>query len=143
MREIKFRAWEKTKCKMVDMFKISPLALSDAMNTQLAMLGIQGLFLPLGMPELVLMQYTGLKDSKGVEIYEGDIVEYYRKTYSNIGEVVYSNNHASYQISTTNKYMVPIRIGFSGLYGENDEILVKIIGNLYENPELLPKPGKE
>ena len=141
MRAIKFRAWD--GFEMIYFFCLSATGVIFLLTDPLGFKRTTPTRVFQTDSNYILMQYTGLKDSKGVEIYEGDIVEYYRKTYSNIGEVVYSNNHASYQISTTNKYMVPIRIGFSGLYGENDEILVKIIGNLYENPELLPKPGKE
>ena len=125
MRELKFRGWYKTEGKMVDMFKISPLALNDAMNTQLAMLDIQGLFLPLGMPELVLMQFTGLLDKSGKEIYEGDVV----KEGGRLSTVRFSKSYARFELETPTG-----RAGLYGFYGE-------IIGNVYENPELLIQRG--
>ncbi len=46
MREIKFRAWNESDSKMVDLQKVTPLALSESMNSQLAMQGKSGLFIP-------------------------------------------------------------------------------------------------
>jgi len=62
MREIKFRAWNVATKVMVDLKKITPLALNIDTN---------GLFIPFsdGLP---LMQYTGLKDKNGKECYEKD-----------------------------------------------------------------------
>jgi uncharacterized phage protein (TIGR01671 family) len=73
VREIKFRAWNPETRLMVDLQKITPLALSDSMNSQLAMMGMSGLFLPFKY-DWPLMQYTGLHDKNGKEIYEGDII---------------------------------------------------------------------
>ena len=60
----------------------------------------------------ILMQYTGLKDKNGVEIYEGDIVKY---EYGQIFEIKWDY----------------------GLLSHLENIWFKIIGNIYENPELL------
>ena len=72
MREIKFRAWNRLTATMVDLQKITPLALAVEMA---------GLFIPFS-DDYILMQYTGLKDSKrteeypeGQEIYEGSTVK--------------------------------------------------------------------
>ena len=73
-REIKFRAWNKEDKIMVDLQKITPLALNDMMNTQLNLQGRSGLFIPF-FKELELMQYTGLKDKNEKEIYIGDVVQ--------------------------------------------------------------------
>jgi hypothetical protein len=62
------------------------------------------------------MQYTGLKDWNDKEIYEGDIVEYRNRNYDIY--IIYG------------KF-----IGCNEISPENEEY--KIIGNIYENPELM------
>lgn len=76
--------------------------------------------------ELVLMQYIGLKDKNGKEIYEGDIVSYFGGGY---GIVYYDEQFAAFRIEIlkTGKYT---DMEFIAKYGD-------VIGNIYENPELL------
>ena len=66
-----------------------------------------------------VMQYTGLRDKNGVEIYEGDIV----KWGENIETVAYFSDHAAFETETSCL----------------DDDSFEIIGNIYEAPELLEK----
>jgi len=117
MREIKFRAWNESICEMVDLHKITPLALSDTMNTQLAIQNMDGLFIPFSS-QFDLMQYTGLKDKNGKEIYEGDIVR---------------GKHGWQETVLLDNYGLM-------LYLKEISNNLKVIGNIWENPEL--KEGK-
>ena len=118
MRKIKFRAWHK---KHNCMWK--PNLCNDLSINQLN-------YWP-----LIPMQYTGLKDKNGKEIYTGDIL-----SYKWIAEV-YQNNEGTYMVKfhlnteinkpiNLNKYLKQReKAGTS----ERDNV---IIGNIHENPEL-------
>ena len=70
-REIKFRAWYKDLKKM---FKIGQITLEEGTwNFEPNDRDFIGMSIPY-QPSFVLMQYTGLHDKNGKEIYEGDIV---------------------------------------------------------------------
>jgi uncharacterized phage protein (TIGR01671 family) len=73
--------------------------------------------------EADLMQYTGLKDKNGKEIYEGDIV---KSKHGQIGEVIWEN------LMWLVSWIEPEYDSY--LY---EVISCDIIGNIYENPELL------
>lgn len=73
-------------------------------------------------------QYTGLKDSEGTEIYEGDILESVAFGSEEIGKVIYSEDDAMFELE-----MDGVILNFSN----EDSKSWTVIGNLYENPELL------
>ena len=87
-----------------------------------------------------IMQPTGLKDKNGVEIYEGDIV---KRTYlfngglgkTHIGRVVYDKKYARYVISEPQRYAEPQTK--DSKHGLSDKSIYEVIGNIWENPELL------
>lgn len=114
-REIKFRAWNDSKKDWEGNFSISRI----------------GSFLRLGISQstegIHVMQFTGLLDKNGKEIYEGDIVADRSHT-DLIFAIEYDNEHAGYYMPEA--FEEECRWPIS-------EVELEIIGNIYENPELL------
>jgi len=77
--------------------------------------------------EIIAMQYTGLKDKNGKEIYEGDIIRHAK----NISFRVYWHRDGSWNLEE-------IGIKSTDLLWKYAEVS-EIIGDIYENPELLKK----
>ena len=124
-REIKFRAWDKTKNIMIYPKDLSIFTI----NLVGEIFAIDGHAEKLNKDEFILLQYTGLKDKNGKEIWEGDIVEYPQvfDEPKNVGEIKYNDEFASFDIQ-----------GWFGGYGLCSNVdSIEIIGNIYENPELL------
>ena len=121
MRDIKFRAWHRLNSELVyfdkeklvnDQYQIQHLAC--------LMRGDYG---------DVLMQYTGLKDKNGVEIYDGDIVS----DHVGIGIIKYSEIKAAYKVSYNDGFAK----WFIDYMNRYERKSIEVIGNIYENPELL------
>ena len=122
MREIKFRAWDTENNEMC---QIDAVFLDDGDVEGRRPSGGAAV---LEKGEYTLMQYTGLKDRNGVEIYEGDIFDNGRVK----GVVVWDNN-GYWTVNVINdKKWVPEHYRLV-TYGDNYEV----IGNIHENPELL------
>lgn len=126
-REIKFRAWHKDLKKM---FKIGQITLEKGTwNFEPNDRDFIGMSIPF-QPSFVLMQYTGLHDKNGKEIYEGDIVQGLFADQEELeikGQVIYSNGQASYIIIASNNDEWELG------YLDN----LEVISNIYDNPELL------
>ena len=120
MKEIKFRAWDKENKKMVysgtDDFWFMSFD-----NESIGILGCHNIG---GDPDTTidsfeLMQFVGLTDKNGKKIYEGDIVSSSNK---GIKKVFWSKLDCQFAIDGTYLYRMAD---------------IEIIGNIYENPELL------
>lgn len=112
MREIKFRIWDKERKEMINIGRID-IADGSCKPT------IFGDIFYDYWNDVELMQYTGLKDKNGVEIYEGDIVET-------------EDYHLGDKLVVKGRKQVIADIRFCGKL-----IPCVVIGNIYENPELL------
>ena len=125
MNNLKFRAWDKKHKEMFEVIKIEYNPNIFYMAKEPAWIVIRA------KNEIELMQSTGLKDKNGVEIYEGDIVEYLDGEYSFVGVV----ENSAFGIYAKNKYD---NYGFEDFADENTkEADVVVIGNIYEDKELL------
>lgn len=123
-REIKFRAWNKDLKKM---FKIGQITLEKGIwNFEPNDRDFIGMSIPY-QPSFVLMQYTGLHDKNGKEIYEGDILKAIR--WNNIFLVKYTGT-AFYLCRKGNN-------GFNKITTWNNAEKSEVIGNIYDNPKLL------
>jgi uncharacterized phage protein (TIGR01671 family) len=125
MREIKFRAWDSD-------FKIMTYDVQKPINV-----GIDSLYFHHFLQECFdLMQYTGLKDKNGKEIYEGDIVNHghnYPLVVIWDDDYYWLDGPGFCLKETGNKN----GIRYHGLPGYTSPI--EVLGNIYENPELLDK----
>jgi uncharacterized phage protein (TIGR01671 family) len=90
--------------------------------------------------QLFVQQYTGLKDKNGVEIYEGDIIINYISYSESLGGQIENSIGMVKWISREDKW------DYSGWYAYpadlpwgDDDNNVEIIGNIFENNELLEK----
>lgn len=141
MRAIKFRAWDKTHKKMLDRVLAGP---GDPCSIVWDEIGHEWLNFDESCG--TIMQYTGLTDDNGKEIYESDIALDHKhidlKTIvkwrdgkgewlgSEVGWVL-NNGYYTTEFETCTK----------SPYEHEEIVNVTILGNIYENPELLKDMG--
>lgn len=120
MREIKFRAWDTQAEEMLygvehtyDGYKVPMPSFGSLLDC----------------PDFyIVMQYTGLKDKTGKEIYEGDIVHFKTlRSKEYIGEVKSHEDAASFFVVVKEHYMECLDAVYD----------LEVLGNIYENKELL------
>ena len=136
-REIKFRAWDDKKKEWLLGYDLPNLG-GFSLNGECMLLGEWSHVLDQAMHEhidLKVMQFTGLKDKNGKEIYEGDVVNMHGGS-GERGSVceVYFTNAADFSGFCLKSNMGDGRKRYFQHWTGKD---AEIIGNIYENPELL------
>lgn len=140
-REIKFRAWDNENKYMVISKQGVFTALRNSMNIVRQDNGYynDGDLLKPNKEKYILMQYTGLDDKNGKEIYEGDIVLldcYYYEEPAFDGEfkVIYDDINGMWLlVDLEDKENIYTFENIRGYYKTE----IEVIGNMYDNPELL------
>lgn len=141
MREIRFRAWDKKGKRIVDNQSFGPgtePVISFSGNCALHKLAKE--VYEDKVREFILMQFTGLKDKNGKDIYEGDILE---DDQNEILEVKFGKlplDKSGDCVCTYIGFYCKCygKLGRSPMHECTEiENWMKIIGNIYENPELL------
>ena len=110
MREIKFRAWDTDEKYMYEVESLAKLALYPQYR-------------------YILLQYTGLKDKNGKEIYEGDVVTFMYNSSPQTprtGAVRWDDYYAGFMFAEM-------------LLEPTPRETIEVIGNIYTNPELITK----
>lgn len=132
MREIKFRAWLKEDKRMVN---VETMDFTDKSIQYLKKSEINNAYILRreSFVDVELMQYTGVKDKNGKEIYEGDIIKYkfpYDRRLNHISPVKFLETETSFGVKDRYGIEIPLYRITTGNFFE-------VIGNIYENPELL------
>lgn len=132
MKEIKFRAWDKERKYYI--------ADSGVFINGIGSIYVQdmhyGTINKIDDNSIELMQFAGLKDKNGKEIYAGDIVRNINRV-DKLRKVRFCNLSARFEFVTIKQYGENVLHGeLEGLNINNSE-WYEIIGNIYENPELI------
>ena len=147
MREIKFRVFDKQFKFMSEIDDMDLLVNNNGIYERHC-IDYQGDVYKNADDRYILMQYTGLKDKNGVEIYEGDVVHANGWSMSPYeGEMKNKNRvvaHSNYRISGFVLDTVDGETVYSGkgLCTTNAKHM-EVIGNIHENPELVKGASNE
>ncbi len=131
-REIKFRVWDKVSQTMSNVHGITGLARDDDSEFKYIVSDNYGNGVK-DWKNIELMQYTGLKDKNGKEIYEGDIIALYGFKQKEEVEI-------ERDVVRWNEEEAGFWVGCAKSYDQdNPKILtnIVIVGNIHRNPELL------
>lgn len=136
-REIKFRAFDKSDGRMLVVAEPQEQGKREYYPFE-----VQVGFSHFDKNDIILMQWTGLQDKNFNDVYEGDIVRFVKWNKQSggnleiVGEVKWNNQGGGMWI-TNGKYYTILQdlVTFGGETFVMERL--EIIGNIYENPELL------
>lgn len=126
MREQKYRFWNTEEKVMSGILSLKHIARTGFSE--------ESVFNP-KRPEVITLQFTGLLDKNGVEVFEGDIVRSSKKNYWNDYDL------DNYIVERLQDFFE--EKGYAeGELGENWEEVI-VLGNIYQNKELLTHSGMD
>lgn len=141
MRDIKFRAWDETE---KEMFYDDIIIAYGAAWQEEASFDQDAIRLKKNGHQLVPMQFTGLHDKNGKEIYEGDVVRViaplmlenpeWQTEYNGVYEIAWKGSEAKFGILTSRDEDMEPEYWSCPLEWWGS---IEVIGNLYETPALL------
>ena len=126
----KYRAWDSVEKKVVEHFFITDNGLICNMEKPTS---DSKLLIPIEKSELILMQSTGLFDKNNTEIFEGDVLAIETDEGVTNLKVFWDEKHALFMFESK-KYNEKDLLAE---LVEDNTYPFEIIGNIYENPELL------
>jgi uncharacterized phage protein (TIGR01671 family) len=125
-RVIRFRAWDKERKVMETCIDINPFHVTDCDRRRW------------NWAQVEVMQYTGLKDKNGREVFEGDILSVIEVSETRINEYQSQVEYieSGFLVTESNGTQVPLACFYNP---ENSYPLseIEVVGNIYENPDLV------